>query len=369
MPVTTLAYLEHTGYKDKYGWLSFSSIGPDSATDILLIEMSTAMLPDQDRAMYKGKSFLFALSIPSGMEQVSLKGMRRNIHAIANYKSEGEFTEPDPVTGTVEIKKMFAGTVNLTAEIKMGSSENTQYTIDIEDVSIPLSSYKDFKELEKERIKAQARIEEAVLSYLQKISAVEKEFYDSVFNLTLYPDNKLKASLEGEKLFNFIPDKSYAVAAASIAPLASENLLDLLSGIIYHPASGKNTILILHSLFMGDTAVDGDECNYSLAIELPSTAPGEYRLDRERPGNAKLGYWLYGPDAYLVESQSYEGSIKITSSDKDKIQGYIYLSFWSAEKRRFNIHGDFELPVLEKADFIPLMRKISVLMQEEKAGK
>ncbi|MFZ5939908.1 MAG: hypothetical protein ACOYXB_04985 [Bacteroidota bacterium] len=364
LPLSYVSYLENTGYRDRYGWLSDESLQPEQGTDLILVAMNSNSLPEGEWSKITASgSFMFAAAIPSGTRSFMLDTMRNRLHMVCNYLSRGEYEPLSEASGLLTMTQGPGGSRVLSGTVTIkGEQSDSQQKIVFSKAAIPASSYEGFVRAEKERRNRENERQEAVLSVLEQIAGIEKAFYDSLFNSTLYPGNDMKASLQGGKLFSFTIDRSYVLRDADISPRASQNLMDLLSGYIFYPVYGKKTLLCFHHFFEGKPDVIDDETNYSVLIALPELAVGEYTLDMTSPVVAKLGYWHYGPIGYVIESQSYEGTISLSSVTDKVVKGSVYLSFWSTDKKRFNFHGDFELPLLTAGDMAPLMIRINEVL-------
>lgn len=364
IPLSYVCYLENTGYRDKYGWLTDQSLQPEPGTDLILVAMNSTTLPEGEWSKYTAAgSFMFAAAIPSGARSFKLDTMSNRLHIVNNYLSRGEF---EPLTGASGLITVNSGPGNSrvlsgTVTIK-GEQPDALQKIVFSGAAIPASTLEGFVRAENERRNRENERQEAVFSVLEQIAGIEKAFYDSIFSYTLYPGNAMKASLQGEKLFSFTIDRSFVLQDADISPEASRNLMDLLSGYIFYPVYGKKSVLCFHHFFEGKPDVIDDETNYSILVALPELAVGEYKLDMKSPVVARLGYWHYGPGGYVIESQSYEGTLTLSSVADGVVKGSIYLSFWSTDEKRFNFHGDFELPLLTAEDMAPLMIRINEVL-------
>ena len=120
----------------------------------------------------------------------------------------------------------------------------------------------------------------------------------------------------------------------------------------------------MHHFFEGKKNIIDDETNYSLLIALPNIQQKEYLIDKKSDSKAKLAYWHYGPTGHIIESKSATGTLIIKSIDNQVVRGIMNLDFKSTDKKNFSINGEFQLPIIDKAEFSKLGQQIEKIINE-----
>lgn len=365
IPLTTLFYMHNTSFKSKFGWVSERSLQVDSLKDFLLIEMNTTGVPPGEWSDYTPGSFLLALEIDKGTNTIKLDSINDQIHLLNNYATRGVNNPINTTTGLLNFESLPSGQMKISGTIKVDSKNpTTKHEIFFNNAVVPTTDYYGYAKSEKEYWDKQREQERKMFDLTDRIAKVETNFYDSIFNYNLYPSNRIDASYNGKKTFEFKLDRSYVVEGAGISDTPSENLMDLLGSNIYYPVLGESVVINLHHFFEGKKSVIDDETNYSLIIAIPNLEQKEYLINKNSDSKAKLAYWHYGPAGHIIESKSVTGKILITKVENQVVIGTIALDFKSTDKKTFSINGEFQLPIVDKAEFAKLGQQIEKIINE-----
>jgi hypothetical protein len=365
IPLTTLFYMHNTSFKSKFGWVSERSLQVDSLKDFLLIEMNTTGVPPGEWSDYTPGSFLLALEIDKGINTIKLDSINDQIHLLNNYATRGVNNPINTITGLLSFETLPSGKMKISGTITVDSKNpTTKHEIFFNNAVVPTTDYYGYAKSEKEYWDKQRKLERKMFDLTDRIGKVENNFYDSIFNYNLYPSNKIDASYNGNKTFEFKLDRSYVVEGAGISDTPSENLMDLLGSNIYYPVLGESVVINLHHFFEGKKSVIDDEINYSLLIALPNLEQKEYLINKNSESKAKLAYWHYGPSGHIIESKTVTGKILITKIEDQVVFGTIVLDFKSTDKKTFSINGEFQLPIVDKAEFAKLGQQIEKIINE-----
>ncbi|MEM1220917.1 MAG: hypothetical protein AAGH79_18495, partial [Bacteroidota bacterium] len=107
-----------------------------------------------------------------------------------------------------------------------------------------------------------------------------------------------------------------------------------------------------------------------ILIGLNKLAEGErisiHKKSKSEAKYSKLWGNLLKPIIYKEESKFSEGEILISSMDKNVVRGVINLRFQIPNRKRFEIQGEFELPIIgtEKLEILSNQIKADKLLQE-----
>lgn len=204
------------------------------------------------------------------------------------------------------------------------------------------------------------------------ISSERQRFYDSIFNVNLFPKNKLKANINNKSSFDFQLSKSYILTNVKLSGSIKEDMTEVLEGNPVIVELGNKNVFVFHSLHDPVKNSIDDEINYSLNIELDSIVLGKlYHLNnRQNEFIIKLLYWHYGPNGILNSSKETSGALMITENNTGKVSGTINLHILNTDKTHFYIKGDFELPKIKLNDISDFennlnMRHLIKLSNEE----
>lgn len=365
IPLTTLYYMHNTSFKSKFGWVSERSLQVDSLKDFLLIEMNSTGVPSGEWSDYTSGSFLLAFEIDKGTNAIKLDSINDRIHLLNNYATRGVNNPVNTTTGLLNFETLPSGQVKISGTITVDSKKpTTKHEIYFNNAIVPTTDYNGYAKSEKEYWEKQREQERKMFGLTDRIAKVETNFYDSIFNYNLYPSNKINASFNDKKTFEFKLDRSYVVEGAAISDTPSENLMDLLGSNIYYPVLGESVVINLHHFFEGEKSVIDDETNYSLIIAIPNLDQKEYLINKNSNSKAKLAYWHYGPAGHIIESKTATGRILITRVENQVVIGTITLDFKSTDKKTFNIIGEFQLPIVDKAEFAKLGQQIEKIINE-----
>lgn len=365
IPLTTLYYMHNTSFKSKFGWVSERSLQVDSLKDFLLIEMNTTGVPPGEWSDYTPGSFLLAFEIDKGTNAIKLDSINDQIHLLNNYATRGVNNPVNTTTGLLNFETLPSGQVKISGTITVDSKKpTTKHEIFFNKAIVPSTDYNGYAKSEKEYREKQREQERKMFGLTDRIAQAETNFYDSLFNYELYPTNKIEASFNGKKTFEFKLDRSYIVEGAEISETPSENLMDLLGSNIFYPIPGESVVINLHHFFEGKKNVIDDETNYSLIITIPDLEQKEYLTNKKSDSKAKLAYWHYGPAEHVIESKIATGKIIITRIENKVVFGSINLDFKSTDKKTFSINGDFQLPNIDKSEFEKLGQQIEKIINE-----
>ena len=80
------------------------------------------------------------------------------------------------------------------------------------------------------------------------ISSERERFYDSIFNVKLFPNNKLKANINNKSSFDFQLSKSYFLTDAKLSDSTKEDITELLEGNPVIVEQGNKNVFVFHSL-------------------------------------------------------------------------------------------------------------------------
>ena len=365
IPLTTLYYMHNTSFKSKFGWVSERSLQVDSLKDFLLIEMNTTGVPPGEWSDYTPGSFLLAFEIDKGTNAIKLDSINEQIHLLNNYATRGVNNPVNTTTGLLNFETLPSGQVKISGTITVDSKKpTTKQEIFFNNAIVPTTDYNGYVKSEKEYREKQREQERKMFDLTDRIAQAETNFYDSIFNYNLYSSNKIDASFNGIKTFEFKLDRSYVVESADISDIPSENLMDLLGSNMYYPVLGESVVINLHHFYEGNKNVIDDETNYSLLIAIPNLLQKEYLIDKKGDSKAKLAYWHYGPAGHIIESNSVTGEIIITRIENQIVFGSINLDFKSTDKKNFSVNGKFQLPIVDKAEFAKLGQQIEKIINE-----
>ncbi len=365
IPLTRLYFLENTSFKSKFGWILQDDLKADSTKDFLLIDMNTNGVPPGEWSEYTPGSFLLAFQLDKGTKEILLDSINDKILLLNNYARKGVNNPINTTTGLLKFKTLTNGQVKIDGIITVKSTKPiTKHEIIFKNATIPTTDYDSFAKIEIEKKEEQRRQERKMFDLTDRIAQTETNFYDSLFNYELYPSNKIKAQFKGKKSFEFKLDRSYIVEGTDISETPSENLIDLLGSNIYYPVLGESVVINLHHFFEGKKNIIDDETNYSLLIALPNIQQKEYLIDKKSDSKAKLAYWHYGPTGHIIESKSATGTLIIKSIDNQVVRGIMNLDFKSTDKKNFSINGEFQLPIIDKAEFSKLGQQIEKIINE-----
>jgi hypothetical protein len=357
--------MHNTSFKSKFGWVSERSLQVDSLKDFLLIEMNSTGVPPGEWSDYTPGSFLLALEIDKGTNTIKLDSINDKIHLLNNYATRRVNNPINTTTGLLNFETLPSGQMKIYGTITVDSKNpTTKHEIFFNNAVVPTTDYNGYAKSEQEYWDKQREQERKMFDLTDRIAKVESNFYDSIFNYNLYPSNRIDASFNGKKTFEFKLDRSYVVEGADISETPSENLMDLLGSNIYYPVLGESVVINLHHFFEGNKSVIDDETNYSLIIAIPNLEQKEYLINKNSGLKAKLAYWHYGPAGHVIESKTVNGKILITSIENQVVIGTINLDFKSTDKKTFSINGEFQLPIVDKTEFSKLGQQIEKIINE-----
>ena len=292
--------------------------------------------------------------LPKGVTALNFDTISRLNYDFINYFYGYARTDStlDKLSGLVTFTKNTDNKITIDGKINI-DTENpvTHQEIIFKKYLLNISTLSEAKSLEKsksEEWKKQIIFDLEVDNF---ISDERNQFYDSIFNKKLFPDNNLKAKINKSN-FDFILNKSYLLRDAKLSSGTKDDLAELLEGNPINVEQGNKNVLVLHCLYDPvKTSVD-DETNYSLNIEIDKIIVGKtYRLNKNQNEiAAKLFFWHYGPNGSLISSQESSGTLTIKEDNYSNISGTLNFFFLNTDNTRFNIKGRFELPKIKSSD-------------------
>ena len=362
IPMTSLYLLEETGFKNKFGWILTDDLAKNNETRMLVIEMEATNVPSGDWDNYTSGSFQLIVEFPKGLNKIQFEELKEDkVHLINNYATRAEFDPSNKMVGTLEMISIDKGSLKLVGSITVTSEKNliTKHEIKFNEYVIREKSYEEFEMEENEKDRIQKEAEQKMFDLMLEISEVKTEFYNSIFSKEKFPNNRLKAKFKRKNQFNFSLNNSYIINHAQISNQSSNDLMELLGGNIFSQVEGDFYLFNLHHFYEGERHVIDDEINFSLLIGIKELLiREEIEINSNSINEAKLAYWEYGPAGYVVESKSYEGKMMITSIEKEVVKGEIEIKFKMSNRKKFEISGEFELPIVEKERFEELDQRI-----------
>jgi len=365
IPLTTLYYLHNTRLKDNwFGWIMEKDLQSDSTKDMLLIDMSTNDVPTGVWSEYTPGAFQLAFEIDKGTHKILLDSINNKICLINSYATRGVNKPTNKVSGGLNIISCNTGEIKIDGIIRVESKNpTTKHEIVFNNAQVPNTDYKGFVGISEKHREEERKQELRERELANRIAMAEDNFYDSLFNIKLYPENKLKANFRNNK-FDFILDRSFILTGADISSVPSSDLMDILGGYIFYPVKGSFIVFHLHYLFEGEKNIIDDEINYSLLFAIPVLEIKEYDINESKDTKAKLAYVHYGPDGYIIESKTVSGSISIIKIEKQTVWAKIDVEFESTDDEIFTLTGNIQLPILEKEIFNKISGEIDKIKKE-----
>lgn len=341
------------------GWLLLKEL-TQKGCDLLYFEANTF------------GSMQIAIELPKNTSSVkldTLKSVRFWLinHHYGNLRRDFERKNNtvDFLSGTLSFEKITDDDIIINGKINIDSKGPvTHQEIVFKNHKVKLLKIAEGIEVERQQELERKQQEEKQWGAFELVSRARATFYDSVFNLTKYPKNKITANLNRKTTFDFLVDNSYVLIDAHLTDSAKHDLMELLGGNILASIEGNKKVFVLHSFYDPEKNSIDDEINYSLNIEFEDLAIGKtYRLDnKNRDFITKLAFWHYGPHGTVITSKQATGTISITNDDILKTTGTLNLTFKNTDKSTITLSGDFELPKLKVSDISDLESRIKVAL-------
>lgn len=339
-------YFKNCGLPKDYGiWFTFNEL-VKKKSDILVFNFTGA------------GSVQLGLEVENNTKSISIKNSYNlNIHLINHHfgylrkRKSGDETK-DFILSDVKIKYINEEEIELDGSIVI-NSENpiTHQEIVFDKHKLKLLTLENGNMLAK---KDRQSFQDANIrrnELFNKAYKIKKNFYDSLFNDSKYPNAKLEAkvnllSTKKEYNINYKLDRSYCLENAKTNFEDTEKYYEVLGGNIFKVEKGNKLVLNLHCLDDIDQDTYDDETNYSLNIELDSLVKtGQYVLDSNKNEfKANFAFVHYGPGKVIRKSKKSSGILTIVKNDQNTIKGNLDLDFNINSNMNYKIKGEFELP-------------------------
>jgi hypothetical protein len=360
-------FLNETGMKaNPFGWFQLKELIQKNC-DLLYFEANTF------------GAMRIVLELPKGIKSIKLDTLTKDRFQLINnhYGSlrrnfERKNNTVDILSGTLIFDQISDEELIINGKINVDSKEPTTHQEIVfnkhKTRKLKLSEVIDFEKQQELKRKKQ---EEKQWAAYELVSRSRASFYDSVFNLVKYPNNKIVANLNRKVNFDFTIDNSYILVDAHLTDSAKHDLMELLGGNILASIEGNKKVFVLHSFYDPEKNSIDDEINYSLNIEFDDLVIGKtYKLDsKNNDFVSKLAFWHYGPHGTVITSKQATGTISITNDDILKTTGTLNLTFKNTDKSTITLAGGFELPKLKVSDISDLETRIRTALlkfQQEK---
>jgi hypothetical protein len=365
VPNTGVWILKNAGIrKEHFGWLLEDEFAA-SDSDMLYFEMNTTDVPNGSWQEYAPGSVQLAINLPKEISSLNFDTINKlTYQLINNYTGFAWKQKPiNTLSGTITIKlndnkeKIIDGTINIDTK-----NPSTKQKIVFNNYSISVFTLDEYIAIQKKQEEIKNKQQQKMMGAFDLVSKERSLFYDSVFNLKKYPDNKISAKINNKTAFDFTLNNSYILVNASLTDSAKHDLVELLGGNILATVQGNKKVFVFHSFYDPIANAIDDETNYSFSIELDSIINGKtYYLNKKTNDFvAKLAYWHYGPEGRAIISKDVSGSLTITKDNQTFTFGTLDLKFKNTDKTTFILNGTFELPKLKLNDISDLESRIKL---------
>ena len=365
IPNTGVWILRNAGMKkEHFGWLpedEFTTLD----FDMLYFEMNTTDVPNGSWQEYAPGSMQLAINLPKEISSLNFDTINKlTYQLINNYTGFAWKKEPtNTLSGIITIntndkkEKVVDGTIYIDTK-----NPSTKQQIVFNNFLIPEYTLDEYVAIQKKQEEIRNKQQQKMTGAFDLVSKQRSSFYDSVFNLKKYPNNKISATINKKTNFDFTLNNSYILVNASLTDSAKHDLVELLGGNMVATVQGNKRIFVFHSFYDPIANAIDDETNYSFNIELESINNGRtyYLNHKAKDFFAKLAYWHYGPDGRAITSKDVNGSVTITDDNEISTSGTLYLEFKNTDKTNFILKGTFELPKLKLNDISDLESQIKL---------
>lgn len=353
-------FLNETGMKpNPFGWFQLKELTQKNC-DLLYFEANTF------------GSMRVVLELPKGIKSIKLDTLTKDKFQLINHHYgnlrrdfERKNNTIDILSGTLTFDRITNDELIINGKINVDSKEPTTHQeIVFSKHRTRLLKLSEVIEFEKKQELERKKQEERQWAAYELVSRARTSFYDSVFNLIKYPNNKIIANLNGKVNFDFTIDNSYVLIDAHLTDSAKHDLMELLGGNILASIEGNKKVFVLHSFYDPEKNSIDDEINYSLNIEFDDLVIGKtYKLgNKNKDFVSKLAFWHYGPHGTVITSKQATGTISITNDNALKTTGTLNLTFKNTDKSTVTLAGDFELPKLKVSDISDLETRIRIAL-------
>jgi len=323
--------------------------------------MNTTDVPNGSWRQYAPGSVQLAINLPKKISSLNFDTINKlDYQLINNYTGFAWKQKPtNTLSGIITIKlndkneKIIDGVINLDTKNPI-----TKQQIVFANFVIPTLTLDQYLAAQKKQKELKDKQEQKMWGAYDLVAKARSSFYDSVFNLKKYPNNKLSATINNKTKFDFQLNNSYILTNASLTDSAKHDLTELLGGNILASVQGSKNVFVFHSFYDPIKNAIDDETNYSLSIELDSILTGKAYQPNEL--NAKLAFWHYGPSGTVITSTKVKGTLTITENDNVKTSGTLALNFKNTDKTKLSIEGTFELPKINLSDISDLESRIKI---------
>ena len=366
LPMTALYLLRDTGYDQPFGLPLPSELTTKPETKLLIIEMNPHHVLDDERYKYASGAFQLMVQFPKGNEEVNFRNFPANRFSLVNnYSRPHKGKASDKVTGSLRMIPFSEDSILIDGVINIvkGKRAETEQEIVFKNFKMRIKSLEEYRTEEKEKKRLVAERERQRSLIFEATYKAKTKFYQSVFSKEQFPNNRLIANYKGQDHFVLTLSNSYILNQDWLSNQSAVGQRELMEDDIFLLDSKANYLLNVYHL-------DEEGQEIRILIGLNKLAEGDRILihKKSKPAAKYNTLWRdpLKPIIYEEESKYSEGEVLISSVEENVVSGVIHLRFKIPNRKRFEIHGEFELPIIgtEKLEELSNQIKAHKRLQE-----
>lgn len=360
IPLDDCRIIESVKISDFDDWMSEKSLQPIDGANTFLLEIATDN-PYGKYGEFVPGLFQLAFSIPYRVKEVNLDTMK--VIYVDNF-DEYNFSDRTVIGKLAFEWKGENVIINGNIEF-LSSNSKTRKSVSFANFVLKLTDVNDYRIAENLKEEIRKEQEKNILQKIIEPVIIQKDFFDSLFSLTQFPNNDITFKFSKSRKKKFQIDQSYVVQKSKISDKASDELMDLLSSGIYHPIGGQSFVFNFHYFDEGDSNIFDDETNYSLLFSLPDIKSNTTYNVTDPSVTVNLSYWHYGPFGQVIDTKKVEGEIFISSKKQYSISGILNFTCKMTDKQTVEFNGNFQIPLIDRSTLMGLTERVEKLPNEK----